>query len=46
LRDEAFRQDEALLERLQAGATPETRLIVNFQSNLWRPLLRHMKSLL
>jgi SAM-dependent methyltransferase len=31
---------QALLERLQAGATAETRLIVNFQSNLWRPLLR------
>jgi SAM-dependent methyltransferase len=31
---------QALLERLQACATPETRLIVNFQSNLWRPLLR------
>ncbi|HVW20857.1 MAG TPA: glycosyltransferase [Opitutaceae bacterium] len=30
---------QALLQRLQAVSTPETRLIVNFQSNLWRPLL-------
>jgi SAM-dependent methyltransferase len=30
---------QALLERLHAVATPETRLILNFQSNLWRPLL-------
>jgi len=30
---------QALLRRLQAVSTPDTRLIVNFQSNLWRPLL-------
>lgn len=30
---------QALLERLHAVSTGETRLIVNFQSNLWRPLL-------
>lgn len=30
---------QALLDRLHRVATPDTRLIVNFQSNLWRPLL-------
>jgi SAM-dependent methyltransferase len=30
---------QALLQRLHTVATPETRLILNFQSNLWRPLL-------
>ena len=30
---------QAMLERLHAVATPETRLLLNFQSNLWRPLL-------
>ncbi|MBI5382526.1 MAG: glycosyltransferase [Opitutae bacterium] len=30
---------QALFERLQTVATPATRLLLNFQSNLWRPLL-------
>lgn len=30
---------QALLSRLQSVSGPDTRLIVNFQSNLWRPLL-------
>ncbi len=30
---------QGMLQRLQVVATPETRLILNFQSNLWRPLL-------
>jgi SAM-dependent methyltransferase len=30
---------QALLARLHTVSTPGTRLIVNFQSNLWRPLL-------
>ena len=30
---------ERLLERLQAVATPQTRLIINFHSSLWRPAL-------
>ncbi|MSU45610.1 MAG: glycosyltransferase [Lacunisphaera sp.] len=30
---------QRLLERLQACAHPDTRLIVNFQNSLWRPLL-------
>jgi SAM-dependent methyltransferase len=30
---------QGLLERLHTVATPETRLLLNFQSNLWRPLL-------
>ncbi|HEX3728510.1 MAG TPA: glycosyltransferase [Opitutaceae bacterium] len=30
---------QALLHRVQRISTPETRLIVNFQSNLWRPFL-------
>jgi SAM-dependent methyltransferase len=30
---------QGMLERLHTVATPETRLILNFQSNLWRPLL-------
>jgi SAM-dependent methyltransferase len=30
---------QAVLQRLHAVATPETRLLLNFQSNLWRPLL-------
>jgi SAM-dependent methyltransferase len=30
---------QALLHRLQAVSTPDTRLILNFQSNLWRPIL-------
>jgi len=28
---------QALLTRLQTVATPETRLLINFHSNLWRP---------
>jgi SAM-dependent methyltransferase len=30
---------QALLHRLQAVSTPGTRLMVNFQSNVWRPIL-------
>jgi SAM-dependent methyltransferase len=30
---------QAILERLHSVSTPDTRLILNFQSNLWRPLL-------
>ncbi len=30
---------ERLLEKLQAVATPQTRLIINFHSSLWRPAL-------
>ena len=30
---------QVLLERLQSVATPDTRLILNFHSNLWRPFL-------
>lgn len=30
---------QLLLERLRAVSTPDTRLLVNFQSNLWRPFL-------
>jgi SAM-dependent methyltransferase len=30
---------QGLLQRLHTVATPETRLLLNFQSNLWRPLL-------
>jgi hypothetical protein len=30
---------QAVLERLHTVAKPETRLLLNFQSNLWRPLL-------
>jgi SAM-dependent methyltransferase len=30
---------QAVLERLQAVSTPNTRLVVNFFNNLWRPVL-------
>ena len=30
---------QGMLERLRTVSTPETRLILNFQSNLWRPFL-------
>ncbi|MDB6021579.1 MAG: arnC 3 [Pedosphaera sp.] len=30
---------QAVLERLQTVATPNTRLVVNFFNNLWRPIL-------
>jgi SAM-dependent methyltransferase len=30
---------QLLLERLQSVSTPDTRLILNFHSNLWRPFL-------
>jgi SAM-dependent methyltransferase len=30
---------QSLLDRLHAVSTPETRLILNFQSNVWRPML-------
>lgn len=30
---------QVVLERLQAAATPNTRLVVNFFNNLWRPIL-------
>jgi SAM-dependent methyltransferase len=30
---------QAVLERLQSAATPNTRLVVNFFNNLWRPVL-------
>ncbi len=36
---------QGLLERLHTVATPETRLLLNFQSNLWRPLLALGRSL-
>ena len=31
---------QAVLERLQAVSTPETRLVINFFNNLWRPVLQ------
>ena len=31
---------QAMLERIHSVSTPDTRLILNFQSNLWRPMLR------
>ena len=31
---------QAMLERIHLVSTPNTRLILNFQSNLWRPMLR------
>jgi ubiquinone/menaquinone biosynthesis C-methylase UbiE len=31
---------QAVLERLQAVSAPETRLVVNFFNNLWRPVLQ------
>lgn len=31
---------QAMLERILSVSTADTRLIMNFQSNLWRPLLR------
>ncbi|HEU0009662.1 MAG TPA: glycosyltransferase [Verrucomicrobiae bacterium] len=30
---------QALLENVQHSATPQTRLVLNFQNSLWRPLL-------
>lgn len=34
-----------LLERLHAVARPDTRLLINFQNTLWRPLLSTLKVL-
>ena len=36
---------QGVFERLQACATPRTRLVVNFFSNLWRPVLRTAEQL-
>jgi len=30
---------QAVLERLQTAATPNTRIVINFFNNLWRPIL-------
>ncbi len=30
---------QAVLERLQTVSTPDTRLVINFFNNLWRPIL-------
>ena len=36
---------QQLLERLAKVATPQTRLIINYHSNLWRPIYRLAESL-
>jgi SAM-dependent methyltransferase len=36
---------QAVFERLQAAATPRTRLVLNFFNNLWRPALRAAEKL-
>jgi len=36
---------QLLLERLQSSAHPGTRLIINFQNSLWRPLLSLVRTL-
>jgi SAM-dependent methyltransferase len=36
---------QALLDRLHTVSTPDTRLILNFQSNVWRPVLALGRSL-
>jgi SAM-dependent methyltransferase len=36
---------QAVLERLQSVATPNTRLVINFFNNLWRPVLHMAENL-